>query len=188
MNRFVSNLLDMARLESGMLKLSKEWCDVQDIIGVAISRFGEALRGRPVQIQVEPGLPLVRIDCILIEQVLVNLLDNALKYSKTESEIVISAHRFTKEVWVSVADRGLQIPGEDLERIFDKFYRLHSPSQVSGTGLGLAICKGIIEAHGGRIWAANNPAGGVIITFILPLYDYAPSTIPDIEEVESNGK
>ncbi|OPY56154.1 MAG: Sensor protein KdpD [Pelotomaculum sp. PtaU1.Bin035] len=188
MNRFVSNLLDMARLESGMLKLSKEWCDIQDIIGVAVSRFCEVLRGRPVKIEVEPGLPLVRADCLLIEQVLVNLIDNALKYSKTESEIVISARRGIKQARIIVADRGLQIPEEDLERIFDKFYRLHSPRQVSGTGLGLAICKGIIESHGGRIWAANNPAGGVIITFVLPLDDNAPPAIPGVEEVESNGK
>lgn len=178
MNRFVNNLLDMARLESGMLQLNKEWCDMQDIIGVAISRLGEPLRSRPVKIEIQPDLPLLQADYLLVEQVLVNLLDNALKFSETGSEIVISAaHRSEKQVEVAVADRGLQIPAEDLERVFDKFYRLHSPRQVSGTGLGLAICRSIIEAHGGQIWASDNPAGGVIISFILPLGESGPEKI-----------
>ncbi len=177
MNRFVNNLLDMARLESGMLQLKKEWCDVQDIIGVAMSRIGESLRIRSVKIVIQPDLPLLQADYVLIEQVLVNLLDNALKFSETGSEIVVSVVYREKLVEVSVADCGLQIPAEDLERVFDKFYRLHSPRQVSGTGLGLAICRGIIEAHGGQIWAADNPAGGVIITFTLPAVENIPETI-----------
>lgn len=180
MNRFVSNLLDMARLESGMLQLNKEWCDIQDIVGVAVSRVGEPLRIRPLKIHIQPDLPLVEADFVLVEQVLVNLLDNALKYSETGSEILISARRNEKQVEITVADRGPQIPAEDLERVFDKFYRLHSPRQVSGTGLGLAICKGIIEAHGGRIWAADNPAGGVVISFILPLGDDVPGKVPEV--------
>jgi len=178
MNRFVNNLLDMARLESGMLTLRKEWCDIQDIVGVAVTRLGEALRSRPVKIDLEPDLPLVPADFVLIEQVLVNLLDNAVKYSEPESEIIISARRRGEHLAVSVADRGAHIPPEDLERIFDKFYRLKSPRLVSGTGLGLAICRGIIEAHGGKIWAENNPAGGVVITFLLPLEKNAPGYAP----------
>ncbi|MQL51349.1 DUF4118 domain-containing protein [Desulfofundulus thermobenzoicus] len=177
MNRFVNNLLDMARLESGLLSLRKEWCDMQDIIGVAVGRLGE-LRSRPLQIDLQPDLPLVQADFMLIEQVLVNLLDNALKYSEPGSEITIAARREGEELAVAVADRGQHIPEEDLGRIFDKFYRLQSPRLVSGTGLGLAICKGIIEAHGGRIWAANHPAGGVVITFVLPLGEAAPGEVP----------
>lgn len=169
MNRFVGNLLDMARLESGMLKLNKEWCDIQDVIGVAVSRVGEPLNNRPLKIEIQPDLPLVKADYVLLEQVMVNLLDNALKYSETGSEIAIAARETDKNVIISVTDRGPNIPNEDLERIFDKFYRLHSPRQVSGTGLGLAISKGFIEAHGGSIGASNNPAGGVVITIILPL-------------------
>ncbi len=188
MNRFVNNLLDMARLESGMLQLNREWCDIQDIIGVAISRLGESLRSRPVKIQIQPDLPLVQADYVLIEQVLVNLLDNALKFSETGSEVVIAARcSEKKQVEVAVADRGLKIPAEDLERVFDKFYRLHSPRQVSGTGLGLAICRGIIEAHGGQIWASDNPAGGVIITFILPLADDAKERVPDPVKGDGDG-
>lgn len=177
MNRFVNNLLDMARLESGLLSLRKEWCDIQDIIGVAVGRLGE-LRSRPLKIDLQPELPLVQADFMLIEQVLVNLLDNALKYSEPGSEITIAARREDGQLVLAVADRGQHIPEEDLGRIFDKFYRLQSPRLVSGTGLGLAICKGIIEAHGGRIWAANNPAGGVVITFTLPLGEAAPGKVP----------
>ncbi|HUW64961.1 MAG TPA: sensor histidine kinase KdpD [Spirochaetia bacterium] len=187
MNRFLSNLLDMARLESGMLKLNKEWCDIQDIIGVAISRTGEPLASRPVKIDIEPGLPLVRADYILVEQVLINCLDNALKYSEAGSKVHISARRRGDRLEMAVADRGIQIPPEDLERVFDKFYRLHSPRQVSGTGLGLAICKGIIEAHGGTIEAANDPAGGVVIKFSLPLDKDAPDHVPAAGEGEAHG-
>jgi two-component system sensor histidine kinase KdpD len=187
MNRLINNLMDMARLESGMLQLHKEWCDIQDIIGVALGRLDELLKSRPVEVHIQPDMPLLRADCVLIEQVLVNLLDNALKFSETGSEIVISASSGKKLAEVSVADRGLRIPAEDMERVFDKFYRLHSPRQVSGTGLGLAICKGIIEAHGGQIWASDNPAGGVIITFILPLADEAPGSIPEQGKGGSDG-
>jgi two-component system sensor histidine kinase KdpD len=187
MDRFINNLLDMARLESGMLQLNKEWCDMQDIIGVAISRLGEHLRNRPVEIQIQPDLPLLRADSVLIEQVLVNLLDNALKFSEAGSAVVITARHSKKRLEVSVADRGLKIPLEDMERVFDKFYRLYSPRQVSGTGLGLAICRGIIEAHGGQIWASDNPSGGVIITFVLPLVDDATGSKPDQGKGSSDG-
>ncbi len=187
MNRFVSNLLDMARLESGMLQLIKEWCDVQDIIGVAVGRMELSLAGRPLKISIQPNIPLIQADFVLLEQVMVNLLDNALKYSESGSEIDISARYINKNIEVTVTDRGLAIPEEDLERIFDKFYRLKSPRLVSGTGLGLAICKGIIEAHGGRIWAANNPGGGVVITFILPLGDDVPAKVPAMCERDEYG-
>ena len=188
MHRFLNNLLDMARLESGMLKLNKEWCDIQDIIGVAVSRMGDPLTARPVKIDVEPGLPLVKADYVLIEQVLINCLDNALKYSEPGSRIRISARRRGDRLEMAVADRGIQIPPEDLDRIFDKFYRLHSPRQVSGTGLGLAICKGIIEAHGGTIEAANDPAGGVVIKFSLPLSSDAPELVPVADEAAANPR
>ncbi len=178
MNRLVGNLLDMARLKSGMLQLNKEWSDIQDIIGVAVSRFGEPLSTRPLKIEIEPGLPLVPADFALIEQVLVNLLDNALKYSEPGSEIFISARRKGKEIEVVVADRGQGIPPEELGQVFDKFYRLKTSRQVSGTGLGLTICKDIVEAHGGRIWAENNPGGGTVIIFVLPFGDKTPGKIP----------
>jgi two-component system sensor histidine kinase KdpD len=182
MNRFVSNLLDMARLESGMLKLKKDWCDLQDIIGVAVNRLGESLTNRPLDINVQPGLPLIQADCILIEQVLINLLDNALKYSEQGSKILVSTQQRGMQLETAVANRGEKIPDADLSKVFDKFYRLNSPLQVSGSGLGLAICKGIIEAHGGEIWAENNKLGGVTITFTLPLTNRFTGVVPVMNE------
>lgn len=188
MNRFISNLLDMARLESGMLRLKKEWCDLQDIIGVAINRLGDTLTRRPLEINVQEDLPLVQADGILIEQVLINLLDNALKYSEASSKIIISIRQQGKQLEIVVANRGHSIPETDLSKIFDKFYRLSSPLQVSGTGLGLAICKGLIEAHGGEIWAENNKLGGVTITFTLPITDEFFGVVPGMNEGEQDGK
>ena len=182
MNRFVSNLLDMARLESGMLKLKTDWCDLQDIIGVAVNRLGESLTNRPLDINVQPGLSLLQADCVLLEQVLINLLDNALKYSEQGSKIVVSTQQRGKQIETAVANRGEGIPDTDLSKVFDKFYRLNSPLQVSGTGLGLAICKGIIEAHGGEIWAENNKHGGVTITFTLPLTNKFMGVVPVMNE------
>lgn len=182
MSRFVHNLLDMARLESGLVQPNKEWYDIQDIIGVAVGRLDESLGSRPVNIDIDEGLPLVKVDFTLIEQVLVNLLDNALKYSEPGKEIDIKAVRLEREVEISVSNRGLEIPEDDLERIFDKFYRLKSPLLVSGTGLGLAICKGFVEAHGGKIWASNKKDGGVVIKLTLPLEDQLP--LKDLAGIE----
>ena len=168
MDRLVANLLDTARLESGMMQLKKDWCDVEDITGIALRRVAECIEGRPLFIHIPQELPLVKADCVLLEQVLVNLLDNACKYSAKDGEIVITASQEETMVQVAVADRGTGIPREDLAQIFDKFYRVQQPKSVSGTGLGLSICKGIIEAHGGKIRAENRPGGGTIMTFAIP--------------------
>jgi two-component system sensor histidine kinase KdpD len=109
------------------------------------------------------------VDAVLIAQVLENLVDNACKYSLSPSPITISARLFKNQVEIAVHDCGIGIPTADLERIFDKFYRVQHQETIAGTGLGLSICKGIIEAHGGRIWAANNPDQGSTFTFTLPL-------------------
>jgi two-component system sensor histidine kinase KdpD len=106
---------------------------------------------------------------VLIEQVLVNLLDNALKYSPAGTPIEVRAHVAGDDLEIEVADRGIGIPPEDLERIFDKFYRVQRPHSVAGTGLGLTISKGFVEAHRGRIWARNRPGGGTIVTLALPM-------------------
>ncbi|MDP4127753.1 MAG: sensor histidine kinase KdpD, partial [Bacillota bacterium] len=126
MNRFVNNLLDMARLESGMLKLNKDWCDIQDIIGVAVNRLEIVLAKRLLDINIPIGLPLVHADYILIEQVFINLLDNAVKYSEPNSKITISVRQVQKKLEIAVADRGTRIPETDLSKVFDKFYRLSS--------------------------------------------------------------
>jgi two-component system sensor histidine kinase KdpD len=174
MNRLVVNLLDTARLESGMMQLKKDWCDIEDIIGTALRRVGECIKGRGLLVNIAPDLPMIKADCVLLEQVVVNLLDNACKYSAQGSEIVITASQDTSVIQVSIADRGVGIPTENLMRIFDKFYRVEQLKTVNGTGLGLSICKGIIEAHGGTIQAENRPGGGTVMTFILPWEEQPP--------------
>jgi two-component system, OmpR family, sensor histidine kinase KdpD len=167
LNRLVGNLLNMTRIEAGAIHLKMEPCDIQDAIGAALDQMGDRLISRKIRIDLPPDLNLVALDIALFEQVLVNLLDNAAKYSPPGTEIDIEANQTTKTVQITIADRGIGIPVEDLGRVFDKFYRVQRPESVSGTGLGLAICKGIVEAHGGSIRAANRPGGGTAISITL---------------------
>lgn len=169
LNRLVGNLLDMTRLEAGALRLKREPSDIQDLVGVALARMGERLSGRQVHIEVPPDLPLVPLDFVLLVQVLVNLLDNAVKYSPAGTPVGITARQVESEVEISVLDAGPGIPPAELERVFDKFYRIQQPDRAGGTGLGLSISKGIVEAHGGRIWARNRAGGGLVMTVTLPL-------------------
>lgn len=169
MNRLIVNLLDMVRLETGSLQVQKEWQPLEDAAGVALIRLGERLRDHPVEVRLPPDLPLVPLDAILLEQVFINLLENAAKYTPAGTPIEISAVAGPGVVTVSVADRGPGLtPGEEL-RIFDKFYRGGDAPIGRGVGLGLTICRGIVSAHGGRIWAENRPDGGAAFRFTLPL-------------------
>ncbi len=169
MERVVSNLLDSARLESGMVQLKMDWCDLEDVIGTSLRRLREAICHRTIHFTACTPLPMVRADSVLLEQVLINLIDNALKYSAPESPIDIDISNAADMAVVSVSDRGIGIPSEELSNIFSKFYRVRRLEyRVDGTGLGLSICKGIIEAHGGEIWAENRPGGGTILHFSLP--------------------
>lgn len=169
LNRLVGNLLDMTRLEAGALRMKQEPCDLQDVIGSALDRLGERAADRTVTLNIAPELPLVPLDFVLIVQVLVNVLDNALKYSPPAAPIEISVSYAGAFAEIAVADRGVGIPHDDLARVFDKFYRVQNPHNVGGTGLGLSICKGIVEAHGGFIGAENRSGGGTIVTIGLPL-------------------
>ncbi len=169
LNRLVGNLLDMSRLESGAVRLHREACDIQDVIGSALEQLGARLENRPVTVNVPSEFPLVLLDFVLISRVLVNIIDNAVKYSPLGSSIEIRAQAASGYVEITVADHGMGIPPEDLTRIFDKFYRVQRPDNVTGTGLGLAISKGIIEAHGGFMAAENSPQGGTLITLALPV-------------------
>jgi two-component system sensor histidine kinase KdpD len=182
MNRFVTNLLDMARLESGILKANKEWCDMLDIVGVALKEVGEMLPERALSVRAPDALPLVLADFGLMEQVLINLLENGVKYAPPDSAISITLSRTEEELRVTVADLGPPIPEGDRERIFDKFFRLRSSKHVTGSGLGLSICKGIIEAHGGRIWVEPSTEGGNAFTLALPLTKGQPESLPAEEE------
>jgi two-component system sensor histidine kinase KdpD len=180
LNRLVQNLLEMTRLESGTLQLHTEWHSVEEVVGAALGRFGKALAGRPVSARVPPDLPLVPMDDVLIEQVLINLVDNALKYTPAGSPIEITAEDGVGEVLIAVADRGPGLPPGEERRIFEKFHRAGAAPTVRGAGLGLAICRGIVRAHGGRIWAENRPDGGAAFRFTLPVKE-APAimTEPD---------
>ena len=166
---FVGNLLDITRLEAGVRKINLESSDVQDLVGVALERLGDRLEERDLILEVPDTLPPVPMDLPLMAQALVNLLDNALKYSRPDLPITIRAEVTGSELHLTVLDEGLGFPEEDATRIFDKFYRVQRSTEVTGTGLGLPISKGIVEAHGGRIWAANQASRGAAFTIVLPI-------------------
>jgi len=171
LNRLVGNLLDMTRLEAGTLRLRAEPCDVSDVIGSALEQLSTRLYDRQVSVRVPADAPLVTLDFVLMQQVLVNLLDNALKFSAGDTPVEVWVRPVGDEIEIEVADRGIGIPPGELARVFDKMYRVQRPQAVSGSGLGLTICKGIVEAHGGRIVARNRPGGGTIVTVSLPVGD-----------------
>jgi len=181
MTRLVANLLDMIRVESGSLAVQKQWVPLEEVIGVALIRLDARLSDHPVTTSLPPDLPLVSGDDILLEQVFINLLENAAKYTPAGSPIEIAATRRDGEVMVSVADRGPGIPSGDEMRIFDKFYRASQGDTVGGVGLGLTICRGIIQAHGGRIWAEHRAGGGAVLRFTLP--QDGPPPAPFAEEL-----
>ncbi len=169
LSRLVNNLLDMTRLESGAIQMHKERHHVEDLVGSALTRLENRLEGRPVRTDVAPDLPLVAVDALLMEQVLVNLLENALKYTPAGSPIEIAAEVERDGLSLMVCDRGPGIPMADLDHLFDKFYRGQDQRQRSGAGLGLAICRAVVVAHGGRIVAGNRNGGGAVFEVILPL-------------------
>jgi two-component system sensor histidine kinase KdpD len=175
MNRLVANLLDMVRLESGALEVQREWQPLEEVIGLALIRLGDRLGGRQVVTNVPSDLPPVLIDGLLIEQVLINLVENALEFAPEGTSIEISARAAPQAVTVEVADRGPGIPSGEESRIFEKFYRTREQAPGGGAGLGLTISRGIVTAHGGRIWAENRPGGGAVFRFTLPLGDRPPA-------------
>jgi two-component system sensor histidine kinase KdpD len=178
MNRLIGNLLDMIRVESGALQVQKEWQPLEEAVGVALIRLEGRLRDHPVKVNLPPDLPLVPLDAVLIEQVFINLVENAVKYTPPGTPIEITATAVEGAVRVDVADRGPGLPPGEEARIFEKFYRAPGATSTSGVGLGLTICRGIITAHGGRIWAENRPGGGAVFHFTLPLAGAPPLQVP----------
>jgi two-component system, OmpR family, sensor histidine kinase KdpD len=170
LNRFIGNLLDMTRLDSGALTPQTGPIDLGEIIGATVQSASKILQNHRVEINLEPNLPMVNADMVLMEQVLFNLFDNAAKYAPQGSRIEIVAARENGFVAVRVLDEGEGIPEADLERIFDKFFRVRRGDRRRvGTGLGLAICRGFIEAMGGSITAANRAGrNGAVFTITLP--------------------
>lgn len=170
MTRLVTNLLDMIRLETGALAATKSWQPLEETLGVALLRLEERLAQHPVETCLPESLPLVPIDELLIEHLFINLLENVVRHTPAGSPVSISARRDSGAVVVEVADRGPGIPPGEEEAVFEKFYRAGRPaSPGSGSGLGLTICRGIVAAHGGRIWVERRTGGGASFHFTLPL-------------------
>ena len=170
LNRFIGNLLDMTRLESGAIELKPEPVDLGEIIGTALQRAGRLLAEHRVEVEVAPDLPPLSLDYLLLEQALFNLLDNAAKYAPPGSLIRVAARREGALAALSVSDEGPGVPAGDLEHIFDKFYRVHRQDrQRAGTGLGLAVCRGFVAAMGASITAANRgDRSGAVFTIRIP--------------------
>ncbi|MGZ6368134.1 MAG: sensor histidine kinase, partial [Ktedonobacteraceae bacterium] len=171
LNRLVANLLDMSRIEGGALKPEKEWYPIDELIHDVLGHMQPLLSGREVKTDIPDDLPPVQLDYLEIEQVLTNLIENAVRYTPSDSPINVGVQDQGDHMVISVADRGPGIPPADLERVFDKFYRVlgRAAERPAGSGLGLAVSKGLVEAHGGHIWAENREGGGSVFRFTLPL-------------------
>ncbi len=178
MSNLINNILDMARLDAGVVKLNKQWHPVEEIIGTVLTSLQKHLSGRQVKVNIPPGIPLIYADAVLIEQVLINLIENALRYTPSGTNIEMIIETLPQEVKIAVTDFGPGIPKGQEEHLFEKFYQARSEGAQSGVGLGLAICRAIVEAHGGSIKGLNNPEGGAVFTFTLP-NDQSP---PELDE------
>jgi two-component system sensor histidine kinase KdpD len=169
LNRIIRNVLDMMKLESGAVTIKKEWQSLEEIVGLVLNRLSDKLKCYSLTTHLPRSLPLILGDAVLLEQVPMNLFENAIKYTPPSYPLELSASVQGKTILVELADRGPGIPSDQLENIFQKFVRGHLHGE--GAGLGLAICRSIITNHGGRIWAENRPGGGAIFLFTLPIED-----------------
>ena len=171
LNRFIANLLDMTKLESGAVMPNAAPHDIGDVLGAALRHASKILAGHHLEVDVAPDLPMPIIDPVLLEQAIFNILDNAAKYGEPGTSIRVEAWRYGQRLHLRISDQGHGVPAEDLERIFDKFYRAQKGDSVrAGTGLGLAIARGFVAAMGGTLVASNRPDGpGASFTFSLPV-------------------
>ncbi|MGD0005602.1 MAG: DUF4118 domain-containing protein [Anaerolineaceae bacterium] len=179
LNQLVGNLLDMSRIETGALNPQRKWNSLSEIIGGVLKRMHVDVQKHHIVVDIQAEIPPVPVDYIQMEQVFTNLISNSVKYAPPETKIFITARLQNDQMLlVQVSNEGPHVTEEDLGRIFDKFYRVTAAEKITGTGLGLSVCKGIIEAHGGKIWAENAP-GRFIFNFTLPvswegLYPHIP--------------
>lgn len=178
LNRLVGNLLDMSRLESGRLELDRQWQSLEEVVGSAADRLGRLLEGHRLAVRLPADLPLVPMDAVLVEQVLVNLLENAVRHAGPGAAIEVTARVEDAAMRVEVHDDGPGLPPGAEARVFEKFYR--GGPRGAGFGLGLAICRAAVEAHGGRIWAENLAPRGAAFRFTLPLgAGEGPAPVPE---------
>ena len=180
LHRLIGNLLDLTRLESGTLRVHKEWHSVEEVVGAALTRLGPEINGRTIQVSLA-GLPLIPMDDILFEQVVRNLVDNAVRHSSNDGPILIHGRLEDEELRLEVCDSGRGLSEEEEGRVFEKFYRGRGASHRGGAGLGLAICRGIVEAHGGTIEASNRAGGGAVFTVRLPVQGNPPTIESEAE-------
>lgn len=185
LNRLVGNLLDMTRLESGALDIHKEPQPVDEIIGSAISYFSDQLETRAVDTEIPDGLPMISGDAVLIQQLLINLMENVLKYTPADSPLLFRAAIDGDFVRIELSDRGPGIPKEMHGQIFQKFVRATTKTGAVGAGLGLAICHGITEVHGGKLGVKERPGGGCTFWFTLPIDRSGPMPQQELDEVEA---
>jgi K+-sensing histidine kinase KdpD len=185
MTRLANNILEMARLEVGAIKLNREWYPVEELIGIALTRLRQRLVDRDVRLAVAPDLPMVQVDGLMIDSVLENLLENALKYTPQRTPIEIGARVDAGAMEMWVADRGPGLPAGSEARLFDKFHQEEQAGRTSsGAGLGLSICRAIVAAHGGSIVAENRAAGGAVFRFSIPLGALPPQIAVEDREPE----
>jgi two-component system sensor histidine kinase KdpD len=175
--RIVSNLLDLSRIEAGALRPQRDWNEAEEVIRDTIRRAQLAWDDHPITVKVEPDLPSLLFDYVEIAQVLMNLIENAIKYAPRETTIEVSAWRDEASVAFAVADRGPGIPPDQTARIFDRFHRVEQRNRPGGLGIGLSICKGLVEAHGGRIWFEARAGGGARFVFTLPVEEQRESVV-----------
>ena len=185
MSNLINNILDMARLEAGMVELNKEWYPLEEIIGSVLTRLEKTLSDRKISVKLPEGIPMIYVDAVLIEQVLINLLENVARYTPKSTPVSISAEFLDSSVEIAITDQGSGIPEHSKALLFEKFYRVQQETAQSGVGLGLAICKAIVEAHGGTIQAENHAKGGAVFSFQLPL-EQQPPTIEQDDEYSKN--
>jgi len=179
-SRQVSNLLEMAKLQAGATALKLDWQSLEEIVGSALEGLVPAIDAYTVTIAIDSNVPLLRCDAVMIERVLYNLLENAIKYCAPGTPIGVNAQRAGSDVVVTVWDKGQGLPMQNPAQLFDKFVRGERESNTPGVGLGLAICQSIITAHGGRIWADNRADGGAQFCFTLHIADEEPA-VPTLE-------
>jgi two-component system sensor histidine kinase KdpD len=182
LNRLVGNLLSMTALQAGDLRVKKTWHPLEELVGVVLNRLEETLGSHPMEVHIAEEAALVLADEMLLRQVLVNLVENAARYTPADARIRIGARRVPAGLEIEVADSGPGVPPGEEEAIFEKFHR--AATKAGGMGLGLTICRGIVSAHGGRIWCENRTEGGASFRFILPLDQEAPTLValPDAPE------